>query len=187
MKHVSLSIVFVFFISLYALAQKGDIRVGGGVEVGLPIGDFGKGHGIGFGVSARGMYGLNETGHATVTLGYQHFGMKNSTSEVSGSTGLIPFLLGYRHRFGQLYGEGQLGFTTVRSKVKVKGLEEFSDWIPGGFGGTASSTHFGYAIGGGYLLNEKFDLGLRLQGVSANGGNLTFLGVRVAYLIPLIK
>src|SRR5690606_18117218 len=96
-----------------ATAQKGDIHIGAGIDIGLPIGNFGEGYGIGFGASAKGLYGISDAGQVTLTLGFLRFGMKDGSDLVSGSTALIPFLPGYRHRFGNLYAEGQLGLTVV--------------------------------------------------------------------------
>ena len=158
-----------------ASAQQGDLQLSVGVDAGLPLGNFGEAYGVGIGASAKGLYGVSEAGQVTLTLGYTHFGMKGGSDEVSGSMGLIPLLAGYRHTFGNLYAEGQLGLTVVRTSVKFKGGD-----ILGSFGGSASQTNLGYGIGGGYLVNN-WDIGLRFQGVSGNGGSMDFVALRVAY------
>ena len=163
-----------------AHAQKGQITVSPGLEVGLPIGDFGESANLGFGVTAKGLYGISDIGDVTLTLGFLTFGAKGVDGEdgVKASTSLIPIMPGYRHKFSeQFYGEGQLGLTTVRSKVSVSGVSGF-----GGF--SASTTNLGYAVGLGYLIG-KIDLGLRYQGVSASGGSLSLIGLRAAYNIAL--
>lgn len=154
--------------------EKGSIHVGVGVDVGLPLGDFGEGSNVGIGASAKGMYGLSDAGQATLTLGFLRFGMKDGSDAVSGSTTLIPVLAGYRHRFGNLYGEGQVGLTTIRNAVKVKG-EGF-----GNLSGSYSSTHLGYGAGVGYLM-DAWDIGVRFQGVSGDGGSLNLVALRVGY------
>ncbi len=163
-----------------ATAQKGDIHIGAGIDIGLPIGNFGEGYGIGFGASAKGLYGISDAGQVTLTLGFLRFGMKDGSDLVSGSTALIPFLPGYRHRFGNLYAEGQLGLTVVRTSIKFKD----NDFGLGGLAGSSSQTNLGYGIGGGYLMGN-WDLGLRFQGVSGSGGSLDLVGLKVAYNFSL--
>lgn len=183
MKKILTSVfLLVAFFATTAFAQKGDITIGAGIDVGLPIGDFGEGYGVGIGATAKGMYGLSDAGQATLTLGFIRFGLKDTPDGMSGSAGLIPVLAGYRHRFDDLYAEGQIGLTVVRSSVTVKGLEG----IPGlgSIGGSSSKTNFGYAFGGGYLFNN-WDLGLRFQGVSGEGGSLNFVALRVGYNFAL--
>src|SRR5690606_11452452 len=87
---------FVLIIALstcmyfMAAAQKGDIGIGAGIDIGLPIGNFGEGYGIGFGASAKGLYGISDAGQVTLTLGFLRFGMKDGSDLVSGSAALIP-------------------------------------------------------------------------------------------------
>lgn len=173
-----IALLTAFFFT--AQAQKGDKQIGIGAEVGLPIGNFSNGYGIGIGGTAKGMYGLNDNAHLTLTLGYTSFGIKEKSEYMSGSVGFIPILAGYRHSFGSLYAEPQLGLVVVRSSVKISGLEEF------GFGGgSASTTNVGFALGGGYMLNENWDLGVRFQGVSATGGSMSYFALKVAYNFSL--
>lgn len=165
-----------------AKAQKGEMQLGAGVDVGLPLGNFGEGYGVGIGASAKGLYGVSDAGQVTLTLGFMRFGMKDGNEFVSGSVGLIPLLAGYRHTFGNLYAEGQVGLTVVRTSVKFKGSSDTAGL--GGLGGSASDTNLGYGIGGGYVF-DNWDLGLRFQGVSGDGGSLDFVALRVAYNFSL--
>lgn len=174
------TIIAVGVSSIFAAnAQKGNISVGAGIDIGIPLGNFGNAYGVGFGASGKGMYGITEEGQGTLTIGFMRYGMKNSNDYVSGSTVLIPFLPGYRHKFGNLYGEGQLGLTTVRSNIKFKDNEYLT-----GFGGSSATTNFGYGIGGG-LLFDKWDIGARFQGVTSGGGSLDFFAVKVAYIFNI--
>lgn len=158
--------------------EKGSIHVGVGVDIGLPLGDFGEASNVGIGATAKGMYGISDVSQATLTLGFLRFGMKDGNDMVSGSTVLIPVLAGYRHVFGNLYGEGQIGLTTVRTTIKIDG-EGF-----GNISGSTSSTHLGYGAGVGYLM-DAWDIGVRFQGVSGDGGNLNFVALRLGYNFQL--
>lgn len=178
-KHFTLVLMLTAFF-FTAQAQKGDLRLGVGVDVAMPLGDFSEGYGIGLGGSVKGLYGLNDDADITFTTGYLRFGMKDMPEDVSGSIGFIPLLAGYRHQFGGLYVEPQVGLTVTKSNFKISGLEAFG--ISGS--GTASSADLGYAIGGGYLI-DKLDLGIRFQGVSASGGSFNLIGFRAAYNFSL--
>lgn len=158
--------------------EKGSIHINAGIDVGFPLGDFGEGFGIGFGASAKGLYGISDAGQATLTLGFLRFGMKDGNDLVSGSTSLIPILAGYRHRFGNLYGEGQIGLTALRTSIKVKEADF------GNFSGSTSATHLGYGVGVGYLMGN-LDLGLRFQGVASDGNSLNLVALRVGYNFQL--
>ncbi len=182
MKKLLLILIASTCIALIAGAQeKGSIHIGAGIDGAFPLGDFGEGYGFGIGASAKGMYGINDAGQATLTLGFLRFGMKDGNELFSGSTSLIPVLVGYRHRFSDLYAEGQVGLTAVRTSIKIKdaGLASLA-----GLSASESATHFGYAVGAGYLMGN-LDLGLRFQGVAAEGGSLNFVALRVAYNFQL--
>lgn len=181
-KRFTLMLLMTAISATTVLAQKGDKKINAGIDIGMPIGDFGNAYGIGFGATAKGLYGISDIGQITLTMGYIHFGIKDAPDEISGSAGLIPILGGYRHHFEKLYAEGQFGFTVVRSSMKYKNLEG----IPGlgEIGGSSSNTNLGYAFGVGYLF-DKWDLGLRFQGVSSSGGSLNFVALRVGYSFAL--
>lgn len=161
---------------LTANAQQGFHTISAGAEVALPIGNFGEAYGIGFGATGKAFYGITEQGDITGTLGYIHFGMKNKSESVSGSMGMIPIMFGYRHDFGGLYGEPQIGLMMVKSKVSMDDM----GFGLSGLSGSASTTKVSFGLGGGYVFGD-WDLGLRFQLVD----NLNFLGVRIGYNFAL--
>ena len=169
--------VFLVLASVFALsaanAQSGKNQVGIGVDLGLPMGDFGKGSKLGIGGSAKYLHGVGEAGQVTLTAGYVSFKAKGSDADVSGSTAFLPILVGYRHNFNGLYVEPQLGYTSLSSKYSF-----------GGQSYSASTGGFGYAIGVGYAMEQGLDLGVRYQAVSKDG-TLSFIGFRVGYNFSL--
>lgn len=165
-------------LSVAAFAQKGAIDINGGVDVALPLGNFGDGFGTGFGATVKGLYGVSDEGQVGLTLGYIHFGSKEDLGDGNSvSFGVIPILALYRHHFGSLYVEPQIGLSANRSKITVSS-SEFN------FGGSASSTSLGYAAGIGYLLGD-IDISARYQGLSRGGSSSGFAAVRIAYNFPL--
>src|SRR5690554_4511688 len=170
-KQLTLLVLLTAFI-FSAQAQQGEIKIGVGADLGLPIGNWSNGYGVGLGVSGKGYYGLNDAADITFTTGFMRFGGKDNNDF---STTLIPFLGGYKHKFESLYVEPQLGLTTVSSKVNLGAL---------GMGNiSSSSTNLGYGIGGGYMM-DNWDFGARFQGVSS-GGSISFFAIRVGYNFSL--
>lgn len=163
-------------VSVLSYAQQGFHKVNVGAEVALPLGDFGNAYGIGFGATGKVFYGISEQGDITGSLGYIRFGMKEDQDMMSGNMGMIPIMFGYRHDFGGLYGEPQLGLMMLSSKVKFDdmglGLSSMS--------GTHSQTKVSFGLGGGYMFGD-WDLGARFQIVD----NLNFLGLRIGYNFSL--
>lgn len=184
MKNIMRNIIYVLALYLscsVAYAQQGFHTVGVGAEGALPLGDFGEAYGIGYGATGKAFYGISEIGDITGTLGYMRFGIKESSDFMSGHIAMIPIMFGYRHNFGGFYGEPQLGFVNLKSKIKMDlgGLEEFF----GGFGsGSSSTTKFSLGLGGGMLFGD-WDLGARFQILD----NMNFLGVRIGYNFSIAK
>src|SRR3546814_89535 len=125
-----LTTTLILCAAFFANAQQGFHTISAGAEVALPLGDFGEAYGIGFGATGKAFYGITEQGDITGTLGYIHFGMKDKSESISGSTGMIPIMFGYHHDFGGLYGEPQIGLMIVKSKINMDdmglGLSGFS-------------------------------------------------------------
>lgn len=180
-KKLVLACVSTVVFSMATYAQKGQIDINGGGDVAIALGDFGEGYGTGFGATVKGLYGISDNGKVGLTLGYIHFGSKEDLGKGnSASFGVIPVLALYRHQFGSLYVEPQLGFSSNRASVDLSGL--------GSMGGSmgamsVSTTSLGYAAGVGYLIGD-IDLSARYQGFSS-GGSAGFAGLRVAYNFSL--
>ncbi len=173
MKKTIILSVALLFACFSAFAQKGNNQVGVGLDLGLPMGDFGDGSKMGIGGTVKGMYGIGTAGQLELTLGYISFGMKESSSSASASTSVIPIFAGYRHHFNGLYVEPQLGISMIKSKVDVMGQSMSS-----------STSAFGWALGVGYLFNE-FDISARYQSASKDGSSMGFIGLRLGYNFSL--
>jgi len=162
-------------VSALSYAQEGFHKIGAGVEIAMPMGDFSDGFSVGFGATGKVFYGISVDADITGTVGYLHFGMKSS-EYVSGHVSMIPVQFGYRHNFGGFYAEPQLGLMFVSSKVTFQGM----GGIFGNASGSASETKFSLGIGGGYEFGD-WDFGLRYQIVE----KANFLGMRVGYSFSL--
>jgi len=172
--------VFLVLASVFALgvanAQSGKNQFGIGLEIGLPMGDFGDAFKTGFGGTVKYLHGVGSAGQVSLTSGYQKFGAKDLPSETSASASIIPILLGYRHNFSGLYLEPQLGYGIYGYKY------DFGGTIGSG---SDSEGAFTWAIGAGYAMEQGLDLGVRYQSASKDGSTTSFIGLRVGYNFSL--
>lgn len=183
---IFIAFLVVSFITVQQVqAQQGELKINPGLELGLPIGNFSDVTDLGFGATVKGLYGVSDDGQVELTLGYLHFPGKDFEGfEINYN--IIPIMAGYRHSFGNFYGEGQLGFAIAKSKTESD--FEMPD-IPGmdfdiNTSSSASSTEFSWAIGAGYMF-DQFDISLRYQSIAASGSSLDWLGLRVGYSFDL--
>jgi len=169
--------VFVIALCLAgtASAQQGAMSVGGGLNLGLPMGTFGDVAGFGFGFQARFQYGLNDQLALAGSLGYISFSEKNSVSSSA-----LPILVSARYYFtpgeGRVYGQADAGLTSLSQTFNISF---------GGFGsvsGTGSTTNFSIGFGGGYempLANKwSLDFGAGYNIILASGGSFSYIGIR---------
>lgn len=158
-----------------ASAQQGAMSVGGGLNLGLPLGNFGNAAGFGFGFQARFQYGLNNDLALAGSLGYISFGEKNSAS-----SSVFPILVSARYYFtpgeSRVYGQADAGLTSFSQTINFNF---------GGFGSgsvTGSSTNFSLGFGGGYEMpiGDKLDLdlGAGYNVVLATGGSVSYISIR---------
>ena len=167
-----LLLIAVVAIALLSKAQKGNNQIGVAFEVGLPMGSFGDGVKTGFGGLVKGLYGVGTAGQVTFTTGYSSFKWKNLGADESGSSWILPILLGYRQNFSGFYVEPQAGYGDFGDKYKVSG-QSYS----------ASSGAFAWGATVGYAKNG-FDGGVRYQGLSKNG-TVSVIGIHIGYNFTL--
>lgn len=162
--------------STISMAQKGNNQIGIGAEVGFPVGDFHKGYEVGFGGSAKALFGVGRAGQVSFTTGYSDYDSNISTSDFDIWTGILPFLLGYRHKLGGFYLEPQAGYGIYNTTRKA--LDEKV---------TTSNGAFTWAIGLGYALPKGLglDVSARYQSGHENSSTTALIGVCVGYNFSL--
>lgn len=164
-------------ISSAAYSQQGNNQIGVGIDLGLPLGDFGDGYSFGYGGYVKGLYGIGTAGQITLTTGYTVFPAKKVLEDALGAdkitSSIIPVLAGYRHNFNGFYVEPQLGYGSYGTKIDG-----------GSFSAKGSSGAFTYAVGLGFAKGG-FDAGVRYQGASKDGSSTSLIGFRVGYNFSL--
>lgn len=147
-----------------------------GLELAIPVGDFGKSTNFGFGVSGQYEYGFNKNIAFNVNAGVIFY---LTESEYYSFTH-IPIQVGARYYLDQ-QREGL--FFGVRAGVHI-GISSFDD-IDTGFGviegASDSNTNFSFAPEVGYFLTEDISLALRYQIIVGDGNSIGYLGLRAAY------
>ena len=163
MKKLILSLSFVAIAALSASAQKEKkesdakkVTFSVAADLGIPVGDLSPFSSFVYGGDVQVEFAAASNFGVTVSAGYLGFAAKSGFT-ITG--GLVPLLAGGRYYFSpKVYGSAQVGmsFSTVSG------------------GGSA----FTYAPGVGFKLGEKFDLLVKYQSASKNGGDNSFVGVR---------
>lgn len=167
-------ILFVF-LSITAYSQKSKIMLGGDAGFGIPTGDFSEGAKLGFGLNGVFSYFLQKDLIFTGTLGYWNFGMKGSSSAVSGSHSVIPINAGIQYRFRSREHTPFIGLETFlyhfSTSVEISGLGSSSD----------SETQFGFTPLVGIVLplqeNMEFRAQMKYVIIFTSGSNATYLNL----------
>lgn len=153
--------------SMFGFAQeKSDSKsmsFSGGVEIGMPMGDFGDVASTGFGASLQMNYSLGSKSALILSAGYVTYGGKTISGIDLPSWGWIPVLGGLKYNLSDnFYGSAQAG------------MSFFS--IDGG----DSESIFTYAPGIGFEKN-KIDISARYLSASKDGATTNTLGLRLGY------
>ncbi|MBT1701863.1 outer membrane beta-barrel protein [Chryseosolibacter indicus] len=160
MKKVLLSIIAVVAITSASFAQG---RASLGLELNLPMGDFGDVVGLGIGGTVRYEGKINENLNWLGTAGYVSFLEKDDSGFTAS---IIPIQGGVKYYFNEsfngFYGGAELGAHIVSAK-----FGDESD----------SETKFGFAPSVGYHLGN-IDISARYQIIS----DADFVGFRLAYV-----
>jgi hypothetical protein len=168
-----------------SFAQSG--RPSLGLELALPMGDFGDAYGLGYGLSGGYEHPVGDNLGITANIGYILLSPDESIKDFIESASMMPIQVGAKYYFSEQqsgpYGHVQLGVHNM--SVKTAEFELLGVTVPSE---TESSTNLSFAFGAGYVLNDKIDLGLRYNIVTPDSdapddaSSSSYLGIRVAYM-----
>lgn len=190
MKNIVKIIGAALLIVAFTQSSKAQVKFSAGLELGLGLE---TGYGLMYGATVGGEYaiGTDDNMGITAQLGYI-FAPVDISFYDKVSSSFIPLQFGYKYYFDSntngAYVHGQLGIHIYRFSYDYE--YETYDFDPVTYQTTTktetrsfsnSDSNLSYAVGGGYMLNENIDLGLRFNIVSATGGSFNYLGVRAAY------
>ena len=132
-------------------------KFGGGIELAVPANGLSYSS-IGAGADLIGHYGLTDQFAITADVGYVGLFEKkdNSNAAIVGDVNIIPIRGGVRwYPIQHVYVSGRAG-VGIRT-------------------GNTSDTYFAFALGGGYMVDTKLDLGIAYEGYN-KGSNVGYLG-----------
>jgi opacity protein-like surface antigen len=152
--------------------------------VAIPMGDFGDGFDMGFGGQGNFAYHISPMLDVTASVGYLTWSAKEGDATFSS----IPVLVGARYYFGKdkfnPYVAGELGmhFSTFdMPEVVIPGV--------GTFGGSESSSDFGFGAGAGFLYkmgpNLDLDVNAKFNSISSEGDASNYISIMAGVLIGL--
>ena len=170
MKNIIKGSVLVALLTVVGLIN-GYSQASVGLEVGIPLGDFGDASNVGFGASFRYDGSIQDKLSWTATGGYSSFGLKGTGGGYTGHTSMIPIMGGVKYYFQEsdkgVYTGADLGLVFVSVSVDLSGYGSSS----------ASETRFGFSPVLGYRMG-KFDVAARYHVVS----DFNNFGIRLAYV-----
>ena len=182
MKKVFVFVAFAIAIGAFSEVKAQDFRGSIGLELALPLGDFGDAYSLGYGLSAGGELPFGDNLAATVTVGYVLLAVDSELSDLVKSAAMIPAQLGVKYYFSEQqsgpYAHGQIGIHS--RSVTTEDFDFLGVTIEGE---TTSDSNLSWAIGAGFFVNENIDLGLRFNSISGkdDADASSYIGVRAAF------
>ena len=194
MKKLLVVLAAIILIATVASAQnlwgQGKMSYGGGVELALPMGDWGNAVGTGFGVFGLFQYGLNQDMLITGQLGYTMWSSKDWGGGYKGKASSFEILGGVKYNLSKqvtpgFYALGQLGIHAVSTTTTTPSSPgiTFGGVTYGGYAGgdvTGSASKFVINLGVGYQYTN-FDASVKY----VINGDISNLAINVAYVVPL--
>lgn len=177
MKKVLVTIVALFLFVGFSQAQNkmyGNV----GVNVALPMGNFGDVAGTGIGGTAQFEMQFMPQLLGTASAGYIKWGGKDFGT-FSYSYSAVPVMVGAKYYFmptGGFYGHGQLGIYFFSADVEAPAVSVGGFTFGGDLGG--SSSEFSLSLGAGYELPLSPKLMLDLSGAYIIISDLGHIGIR---------
>ena len=182
---------------MVSFSQTTKAQFNAGLELAMPLGNFGTAASFGAGATLGYDYAANDNLSIVGQAGYIKIFEKapdrtlDPGESYSTSMGLIPIQAGVKYYFADntngFYGLALVGvhiykytsdhtymsqdYSAYPVITEVKKTDNFD----------YSGTFVSYAIGAGYLINEKIDLSVRYNIISSEGSASAYLGIRAAY------
>jgi hypothetical protein len=168
MKKLVPVLMLVLLMTGIGLAQEGQMKLGVGVELLLPSGNFGDIAGTGIGGTANFLYQLNNQISLSGTAGYISWGGKSfdvGFGKYEYAYSAIPILVGGRYYFtegdARVYGSAEIGMYMLSATVTVPSYSLYGYTVAGGES-TVSSSEFTIAPGIGYEMKIGDNMNLDL-------------------------
>jgi len=183
MKKHLLSLAAIIGLSLSSFAQMGPVSLG--LEVALPMGDFADGYSLGFGASAGYEHPVGDNIGITAQIGYIILSPADGFKDIVDKASMMPIQAGLKYYFMEqnngFYGHAQIGIHNV--SITTKEYENSGNTFPSA---SDSDSQLSFAIGAGYVVNSKIDVGVRLNVITADSEiegaeSSNYLGFRIAY------
>jgi len=171
MKKIFFSTVLLMlflFANAYAQssAQVAEPRLGIGLDIGLPIGDFGDFANYGVGGSILYQHPVSTSLNITGNVGYIKFNGKQTIGTLKYMQSFIPIKVGARYFLTQnIYGTAEVGSSIATT--------------------SGSGASFIYTPGLGVEIpvsnTGSLDIGARYESWTKNTGTTSFIGIRAGY------
>jgi outer membrane protein W len=169
---------------LCSFTANAQIKVGAGLGIALPMGDFGDMAKMGFGGGVSGKYMLNDNMALGLGVGFYSFSPKNSISGYDVKYSIMPIAASFTYYFAtegfKPYAGADLGFYSFKTKVTYSGASASTSVSKLGF---APTVGFEYGLSDALAL----DVNAKYNYITTEGSALTYVGVNVGLVYSLGK
>ncbi len=149
-----------------------------GLEGAIMTAEFKNTASYGFGAAAIAEIGISNKSGFTIQAGYLHL----IPEEKYESAYMIPFQAGLKMYFNTkehgAYFHPHVGVHKVSETIKF--YSNYFLTIPKQ---TLSFTDISYGLGIGFIANKKMDIEIRYDFIAKNSSTISYLGLRVAYVL----
>ncbi|HJV19191.1 MAG TPA: hypothetical protein VJ552_04870 [Sediminibacterium sp.] len=175
---IAFLVINLLIISLSSFAQKGSKALQITGKLIIPSAQ----KSVGFGLSLKGSYGINEYGEITLSAGVSKFKMKDLDGAGETKVRFIPFLVGYRQKIQKFYIEPKAGIGELGGRIlSVSGSDYSRPSVTAAFGGLEA----GFSL---KRFNVGFDF-LAAHGISNSSAgiwhnkNLHYISASLGYTL----
>jgi hypothetical protein len=174
----------LFGLAPVANAQMGPVSLG--LEIALPMGDFGDAYGLGYGLSVGYEHPLGDNLALGAQIGYIMLSPKEEIKDFIKSSSMMPLQVAAKYYFSeQQNGAYAMALIGVHnSSVTTEDI----DLGPFGTieGETVSNTNLSFGLGAGFVVNNKIDIALRYNIITPDSDiedaeSSNYVGIRAAY------
>lgn len=165
MKLLSLTIVLFATVQSHFVQAQGSFNLG--LELGMPIGDFGDLSSVGLGLNGFYEHAFNDKLTIVGGTGYTKWFLKDGLEDVL-NIAMVPVQAGAKYYLGEkAYLQGLLGLHIYLSSAEIFDQKERD-----------SDSEFGFGLGGGIKITENLDLSGRFQLID----DANFFALRLGYV-----
>jgi opacity protein-like surface antigen len=184
-KKLLVVLAFVLTAGMFSKANA-QMMIGAGLNINLPMGDFGTAMGMGIGGGIDGRYMVTDNISVGLTIDYASYKGKDLLPGFELKSTIMPIMVRGDYYFGEegtgFYAGLGLGFASIKTTATISFFGITTEV-------EAKSSGFAYALRAGYIIpaGEKLgiDLNASYNSASQTGGSANWIGIHAGILFKI--